>query len=484
MHTDTQRPALTFSRSLAKFVNIKTKHFCSLWVSLLFCRLVLYVWLQCPSFPSFSKHISHSQERINLPPRADNISRPRQLRRTAAARALDPHIHFIYRLPVELLSHVFVLGSEDDPDFPITVSHVCRNWRHIALHTPSLWRRITLNSNEYMWRERIRRARACSLDIHLLPWTIAQSGLLRSQTLNPYTVNWYMHIVLPYLYRWRSLEMVFPEYTPYLWKAALAGCTSPAITLQDISLVYRLNDDTQEFHLFSGLAPCLRRVKVDGIRLAWSPSLFANLTFLDYTHHGFTSSHRAVDDVISILAVSCRLTELHIFFPRGKTACLPSRHDYVTKCITLPSLTHIQLTVDGYDIPFELAHLVTLLVTPSLSHLRLVDLNHTSHSFPSLKSFFYVYALPRTIRVIQIGHGWYDPRMIRPMTQSLPRLTKIYVKRTSLPEQVLSVNDRVIRQQNHQRTPNQTFGQKSHRQYRNDSLVNVQHISGLKPHPG
>jgi len=250
--------------------------------------------------------------------------------------------------------------------------------------------------------------------------------------------------------------------------------------LQDLSLVYRLNDDTQEFLLFSGFTPHLRRVTVDGIRLAWLPSLFANLTFLDYTHHGFTSSHQAVDDVVSILTVSCRLIELRLFFPRGKTACLPSRHDYVTKCITLSSLTHIQLTVDGYDIPFELAHLVTLLVTPSLAHLRLVDLNRTSHPFPSLKSFFYVYALPRTISVIQIGHGWYDPRMIRPMTQSLPQLSKIYVKKTSLPERVLNVNDRMKRQQNHQNTPTQTFGQNSHGQYCIDPLVNAQYTAGSK----
>ena len=331
-----------------------------------------------------------------------------------------------------------------------------------------------------MWRERIQRSRACSLDILLLPWTTTQSGLLRSQTLNPYTVQWYMLIVLPHLRRWRSLEIIFSEYTPYLWKAALEGCASPAIMLQELSLVYRLNDDTQEFVLFSGFTPRLRRVTVDGIRLAWLPSLFANLTFLDYTHHGFTSSHQAVDDVVSILTISCRLIELRLFFPRGKTACLPSRHDYVSQCITLPLLTRIQLTVDGYDIPFELAHLVTLLITPSLAHLRLVDLNRTSHSFPSLKSFFYVYALPRTISVIQIGHGWYDPRMIRPMTQSLPQLSKIYVKRSSLPEQILNVNDRIKRQQKRQNIPIHTFGHSSHRQHRVDPLVNPQYLTGFK----
>ena len=324
-----------------------------------------------------------------------------------------------------------------------------------------------------MWRERIHRARECSLDIQLLPWTTTQSDRLRPQALTPYSVQWYMQIALPHLRRWRSLEIHFLEYKPHLWKAALASCVSPATVLQDVSLIYRLNDDPQEFLLFSGFTPLLRRVTVDGIRLTWLPSLFANLTFLDYTHHGFTSSHQAVEDVVSILTVSCRLVEMRLFFPRGKTTCLPSRHDYVTKCITLPSLTHIQLTVDGYDIPFELAHLVTLLITPSLAHLRLVDRNRTSHPFPSLKSFFFVYALPRTIRVIQIGHGWYDPRMIRAMTESLPQLLKIYVKRSSLPEQVLNMKNRKRQDQS---TPIRTLDRDftlSHRQY-HDPLANAQ----------
>ena len=106
-----------------------------------------------------------------------------------------------------------------------------------------------------------------------------------------------MQIVHPHLRRWRSLEILFLEYTPHLWKAALASCASPAVMLQDLSLVYRLNDDPQEFLLFSGFTPRLRRVTIDGIRLAWLPSLFANLTFLYYTHDSSWKASRFINTV-------------------------------------------------------------------------------------------------------------------------------------------------------------------------------------------
>jgi hypothetical protein len=248
-----------------------------------------------------------------------------------------------------------------------------------------------------------------------------------------------MYLVLPFIHRWRSLDLLFTDYQPHLWRGALAGCGAPAPELEELSLVYRLNDNTEEFLLFSACAPRLRRLTVDGIRLSWSPQLFGNLVYLDYTHHGFTSGHQAVEDVISILAVSERLVELRLLFPRGRLAILPSRMDYVTRRVRLRHLKHLQLTVDGSDIPFELAHLITLISVRRLSSLRLVDLGQSHNCFPSLKSFFYVFPIPRSLEKIDIGHGWYDRRMIQPLAQSLPRLSKIAIKKAWTPDQVLEL---------------------------------------------
>ncbi|KAG6833434.1 hypothetical protein H0H87_006800 [Tephrocybe sp. NHM501043] len=199
------------------------------------------------------------------------------------------------------------------------------------------------------------------------------------------------------------------------------------------------NDDTKEFCLFGGVAPHLRNVTIDGIRLTWLPSLFGNLTFLDYTHHGFSVGHQAVRDVVGILEVSSRLVELRILFPASQRPASLTRSQPVTRRVLLPFLHHLHLRVEGSDIPFELAHLMTLTLTPSLTSLRLIDVDHRHPTFPSLKSFFYVYSISPSLRFLRIEHGWYDPRMVTPISSALPRLRQLIVRRSHMPDQVLNL---------------------------------------------
>ncbi|KAF5369543.1 hypothetical protein D9758_002591 [Tetrapyrgos nigripes] len=229
--------------------------------------------------------------------------------------------HNIRVLPPELLAYTFILGAEEDPMLPITVSHVCSLWRELALHTPSLWRRIWLGSHYHIWRERIYRARSCSLDVVLWSPDPAQPftwTLRPSSTLNFFQVQSYMHIVSPYIRRWRSLDIRLMNYSPYLWNGALSECCAwgvqaQAPLLEELILVHRQNDDTKEFCLFSGHAPRLRRAVIDGIRLSWLPSLFQNLTFLDYTHHGFTSGYQAIQEVVGLLQEDDHIEALQSF---------------------------------------------------------------------------------------------------------------------------------------------------------------------------
>lgn len=380
------------------------------------------------------------------PRRIEDIGKPKQLRRPRQQpRDHDriPHLHFIHRLPVEILALVFRAGEEDDLFFPITVSHVCRAWRHIALRTPTLWRRIVLSPRENMWKERIRRARACSLDVQLMPSKSRSRGEPKHADLDAYSIQWHMHMVLPYMKRWRSLEIVFPEFAPYLWKAALSRCCSRSgaevPVLEDLRLVYKSNEDPEAFTLFSGYAPKLRSATLNGIQLNWLPSLFAGLTYLDYTHHGFTAGHQAVHDVAQMLRVSSGLVDLRLTFPRKTAVCLPCRQDSARTQVALPRLKTLQLRVEGKDIPFELARIAALLVTPALQSLRLVDQGRSYQSFASLKSFFYIYALPPSLCTVRIEHGWYDPRMITPIAQSHSRVRQIVVKRPHMPEQVINL---------------------------------------------
>ncbi|KAJ7645567.1 hypothetical protein DFH06DRAFT_1476812 [Mycena polygramma] len=320
-------------------------------------------------------------------------------------------VHFILRLPVEIIARIFVLGAEDDDMLPIAVSHTCRRFRAISLHTPSLWRRISLSPNAPMWRERIYRAKACSLDVQLLPWRSASSGAIVAQRLDIHTVQFCMHLVSPFIRRFRSLVIILRDYEPLLANAALSGIClrkrGRASLLEDLTLVYRANDDTKEFCLFSGHAPRLRHLTVDGLRLAWLPGLFGNLRFLDYTHHGFSAGDEATAEILCMLIVCPALQELRILFPKKSLARPPGPYRRNLRRVVLPWLLQLHLRVETRDIPFELTRLVTYLSTPALTSLHLTDLTQRRNPFPSLRAFMRTYPKLPSLQTVYVDFGWH-----------------------------------------------------------------------------
>jgi hypothetical protein len=316
---------------------------------------------------------------------------------------------------------------------PMTVSYVCSIWRELALRTPSLWRRISLSPAEDMWRERIHRAMSCSLDIELLPFIPGRLG--RPQRLDLHTVQWYMHLVAPFITRWRSLKIVFSDYSPFLWNAALSCCCGSGIyapLVRDLTLIFPSNDDTKHFTLFGGVAPRLRRLTLDGLRLTWLPSLFANLTTLDYTHHGFTHGNQAVYDVLSILEVSNNLAELRLSFPwKGDVVSGPIQ---AGRPVSLPVLTTLCLRVNSHNIPIELSCLVANITTPAISSLRLLDPSHSTRPFPHLHLFLQAFRIPSSLRSLHIENGWFDPRIVVP-----PNLHRYVVRRSHMPDRVVDL---------------------------------------------
>lgn len=77
-------------------------------------------------------------------------------------------------LPAELLSTVFlhlrqVRRYRQLLPFQVTISHVCRHWRQVAISTPQLWSSITLFSKRSLpcLEEWLRRSGAAPLDVRL-----------------------------------------------------------------------------------------------------------------------------------------------------------------------------------------------------------------------------------------------------------------------------------------------------------------------------
>ncbi|KAI0755364.1 hypothetical protein C8Q80DRAFT_428462 [Daedaleopsis nitida] len=83
----------------------------------------------------------------------------------------------IHMLPVELLTRVFQLGVDSEPlpddrdnsqlTFEVSVSHVCRHWRHIALHTPHLWTLVHFRTKSHMNRGQLYLTRNARLPIDI-----------------------------------------------------------------------------------------------------------------------------------------------------------------------------------------------------------------------------------------------------------------------------------------------------------------------------
>ena len=357
-------------------------------------------------------------------------------------------------LPAELLSYMFILSSYLDPLLPLTVSHVCRSWRALALHTPTLWRSIHLDSRLRLWVEYIRRSRSCTLDLLLSSESAGAPGsrISRRHYLDAQSVQYFMHSVAASIPQWRTLTIDFEHYAPYLWNAALSACCGHSRSvhaphLQSMTLLYPHNDDTKEFTLFGGYAPRLNRMTLHGIRLTWLPSLYGNLMFLDYTHHGFTRGYNAASELLTMLQVSSRIHELRVSFPtRQGTQDLPSTLvPPVPKDASylLADLHTLELRIDGADIGSALIHFISHISTPSLRTLRLLSLSRgshvhrvissSSHRSPDLSTRLQqlLKALPRlfTVTSLEIEHIWLsDPRFIFSILYLLPKLDHLIVR--------------------------------------------------------
>lgn len=382
-------------------------------------------------------------QRHSCPPR---LSIPRRNRRP----------HPIHNIPNELLSHIFILASllpGTDYTSPLIVSHVCGAWRDVALGTPALWRRLSFDGVKNgawgyergcrfeMWRERVLRAKACSLDIELGVPPVCD----KPPHFDIHTVQYYIHFIQPTLSRWRSLHIAFASYAPYLWNAALSPLSharpssyTHAPLLEDLTLIYPANDDSKQFTLFGGHTPRLQSLTLDGIRLAWLPGLMANLTFLDYTHRGRGVGVRgmqAVALVLEMLEVSGRVEELRLTFPSEGEGGMPG-HAKVFKKVALPFLVTLHLRVDGSDVPHEMYNLLPNLALPSLTTLHLIDVSPPSRvqPFPHLGPFLRVFRIPLSVRYLLMESRWVDHRTLPGLFHYLKGLKRAVILGAKVPD--------------------------------------------------
>jgi len=199
-----------------------------------------------------------------------------------ALKVLHNSLSSISRLPAELLSRIFVLlvRSEDTMSVKrkphwVGVSHVCSQWRHIALECPRLWSHIRYSLCPRWAMEMLERSKMAPITVE----DRAAWGSCAASAGNNAVVA-----VLKQLARIEHLTLQVQEW-PKLTElfSSLSGAAPLLHTFQITS------DDSLGMlpeTIFSGPggAPQLRCLSLDGCSVHWKSDFLCSLTHLTSLH--------------------------------------------------------------------------------------------------------------------------------------------------------------------------------------------------------
>ncbi|TBU23258.1 hypothetical protein BD311DRAFT_731651 [Dichomitus squalens] len=248
--------------------------------------------------------VYHRQPQPGPPPLPPSSSSPMPFPiRLSHVNSMTP----IHSLPVELLTRIFQLGVDSQPapddrdpcelTFEVTISHVCRHWRNVALHTPHLWTTIHFRTTPHMTRGNTYLARNARLPIDIYVDTCSEDAyahrqdlLFREQFIPVF------NIVLPHIDRWRELHLKVADLECKAGARKVLNTCGSAPILRTLQLWHVQNWQTPErlftaigpppVVVFAGHLPSLKHIILQGVNLPWVNSPFLrNLTSIEYALH-------------------------------------------------------------------------------------------------------------------------------------------------------------------------------------------------------
>jgi hypothetical protein len=287
--------------------------------------------------------------------------------------ALSP----VSSLPPEVFAVIFSLlcfpgndvqGGNPDPRFLVT--HVCHQWREIALNQPLLWGRIDFTSISSAGAAEILD-RAKSAPLYL------KANLSSSHRREKFDA-----------FR-KELQTRVPDIchlrisaSPYLLNSTLEGLISPAPSLDHLSLSscrghgrsrMRMDNDRSYIPdtLFDSSTPRLSYLELCDCNISWRSPLFKGLKHLKILTPS-ASARPGLAVWLSALDEMPQLTTLTLHLASPISPRFPFD---VERTAMLPSLTRLELFASPEDCALALAHLDL----PALASVSLtVQLLHTS----------------------------------------------------------------------------------------------------------
>lgn len=305
----------------------------------------------------------------------------------------------IHTLPIELLSRVFLLGMPDHPypEFPplhvpafeVLVSHVCRHWRDVALHTQPLWTTVHFRMKCHLdHRAPIYLSRSNRHLIDILVDTCAEDEYEEGYNLFRPEFKSIFDTLTPHVDRWRSLSLkVRDKICKVGARNALSSC-GPARSLEYLQLWHIEDWDSPErlftqigpppVVIFDKSLPALKHLSLIGVNVPWTQSPFLeDLTSIDFALH--SEDVRIPYDVwAEMLSKSPGLQKLSLRYSGPRTGL----DHWPDDVIALPGMQELALT--DLDPPY-LHDLLRRLSMPNLTKLHLeLPAEEPEHDFTPL----------------------------------------------------------------------------------------------------
>ena len=221
---------------------------------------------------------------------------------------------------------MFIKGARLDDDFATRVSHVCRQWRSVALETPDVWSKVVFTPKSYKERpdfskqvEWLKRSCGALLTIEFRELAVFTGRHARWHTQHSAT-NRMMEVIIPYAPCWQILEGTRCSWSGIYEKimATLSDLETPK--LESVRLLGESTDNrwsTIEPRFGSIVRPNLKHMCIAGITC--TSTSFSRTPCLEYLSMGSHSggmnnsvSSMAAYKILSVLREAVALKELEV----------------------------------------------------------------------------------------------------------------------------------------------------------------------------
>ncbi|KAN0127941.1 hypothetical protein V8E53_004523 [Lactarius tabidus] len=263
------------------------------------------------------------------------------------------------------------------PDHPLSwlhAAHVCHRWREIALNHHLFWNHVDF-TNLTLAGAAETLARAKSAPLYL-------EARIPMDHWDDARVNAFKKVLQTRVSQICHLSI---NAEPFCLQSVLEGLTSPALTLEHLSLSQP--DDPFEglpHTLFGGATPRLSSLKLHNLDISWDSPFLKGLRYLEI-RTPFASVWSNVPQWLNALGEMSQLEKLVLHSPGLMANPLQSTSD-IQWSVSLPFLTHIDISAAAGNCALALSYLSL----PALTRLRVTLASHSPNGrdipemFPSL----------------------------------------------------------------------------------------------------